>query len=118
MRRRARVVVAAIVTAASMAMVLIGTLESSVPFVSPAELDAGLDGRRVQVEGVVEAIAPASEHLEIEVSDGGAATVTVQYAYTEQRPITLEAGRIVVAKGVYRDGVVEAGRVSVRAHEQ
>jgi cytochrome c-type biogenesis protein CcmE len=116
-RRRTRHLVAAIVTMGAMTTVLIGTLESSVPFVSPGQLNADLDGRRVQVEGIVESITPQHDQLRLELSDGGSATVVVTYAYTEHRPLTLEAGRVVVAKGPYRDGVVEANQVSVRAHE-
>jgi cytochrome c-type biogenesis protein CcmE len=51
------------------------------------------------------------------LSDGGDARAQVRYAYAGQRPITLEEGRLVVAKGVYSEGVVEAKQISVRAHE-
>ncbi len=118
MRRHRRNVLAAAVTVTAMATVLIGTLQSSVPFVSPGQLDDDLDGRRVQVEGVVASVVPGDDHVRLELSDGDAGTVSVSYAYSEHRPLTLEVGRIVVAKGQYRDGEVAATQVSVRAHEE
>lgn len=117
MSRRLRHAIAAVVTVAAMTTVLVGTLQASVPFVAPGQLDSDLDGRRVQVEGLVDTVTPEHDHLRIELTDG-AARVVVIYAYAEHRPLTLEAGRVVVAKGQYRDGVVEANQVSVRAHEQ
>jgi cytochrome c-type biogenesis protein CcmE len=117
MRRRGRYLVAAVVTVAAMTTVLVGTLQASVPFVGPGQLDAGLDGRRVQVEGMVERVTLETDHLRLEVSDGSA-SVEVIYAYAEHRPLTLATGRIVVAKGQFRDGIVHANQVSVRAHEQ
>ena len=118
MRRRARYIVATTVSVAAMTSVLVGTLQASVPFVTPGQLDADLDGQRVQVEGIVEAITSEQDHLSLEVTDGGSATVVVTYAYTETRPLTLETGRVVVAKGQYLDGIVQANQVSVRAHEE
>lgn len=118
MRRRTRNLAAAAVTATAMATVLIGTVQSSVPFVSPGQLDDDLDGRRVQVEGVVTYVDARDDHLRLELSDGDAAEVAVTYSYREHRPLTLEAGRIVVAKGEYSDGLVTATQVSVRAHEE
>jgi cytochrome c-type biogenesis protein CcmE len=118
MRRRARYLISTAVTVAAMTMVVVGTLQSSVPFVGPADLDSTLDGRRVQVEGIVEAITPESDHLVITLTDKAAGTALVHYTYADQRPLTLEEGRLVVAKGLYRDGVVQAHQVSVRAHEE
>jgi cytochrome c-type biogenesis protein CcmE len=117
-KRRARLLVAAAMTVAAMTMVLIGTFQSSVPFVGPGDLGPEFDGRRVQVEGLVDRVTPRRDHLVLELSDGDAATVTVRYTYTDQRPLTLEVGRIVVAKGLYRKGVVDAHQVSVRAHSE
>jgi cytochrome c-type biogenesis protein CcmE len=117
-RREIRTGLAGLVTVVAMATVLVGTMQSSVPFVGPGELDAALEGRRVQLEGVVESITPEQDRLVIEVTGPGPAAATVSYAYAERRPLTLEPGRVVVAKGLYRDGVVEANQVSVRAHEQ
>ena len=118
MSRRARVAIAAVVTAAAMTMVGAGTWQSSVPFVGPGDLGPALDGQRVQVEGRVDALTPDRDELILELSDSGAGTTMVRYAYADQRPLTLEVGRIVVAKGLYADGVVDAHQVSVRAHEE
>ena len=116
MTRPARTAVAAAMAMAAMAMVVAGTFRASVPFVGPGDLGPELDGRRVQVEGRVEGLTSGVHELELRLADGNAAT-TVRYVYADQRPLTLEVGRIVVAKGLYRDGVVEAHQVSVRAHE-
>ena len=118
MSRNTRVAVAAVVTAGAMAMVLVGTLQASVPFVGPDDLGPELDGRRVQVEGRVEALTAHSDHLVLELSGGGASTTTVRYTYADQRPLTLEVGRIVVAKGLYAEETIDAHQVSVRAHEE
>lgn len=117
MRRRTRLLVSGTVTVFAMTMVLIGTLESSVPFVGPADLGPGLEGKRLQVEGIVQGLTVGPDDLTFELSDGAGATVLVRYAYSGQRPLTLEDGRLVVAKGLYRQRVVEAYQVSVRAHE-
>jgi cytochrome c-type biogenesis protein CcmE len=116
-KRRTRFLLLAAVTVAAMTMVLIGTFEASVPFVAPGDLTDEHEGRRVQVEGIVETMTVRPDHLLLELSDDGAATAQVRYAYAGQRPLTLEEGRLVVAKGVYREGVVEANQISVRAHE-
>lgn len=116
--RRARVAVGGLVTAAAMTLVVIGTWQSSVPFIGPGALGPSLEGQRVQVEGRVEGLRSRPDHLTFELSDGGVATAAVRYAYADQRPLTLEEGRVVVAKGVYRDGVIDAHQVSVRAHEE
>ena len=116
MSRRLRLATAAVVTAGAMTLVLIGTWQSSVPFVGPDDLGPQLDGQRVQVEGLVEELTPRQGQLVLEITDGGSATATVRYAYPDQRPLTLEKGRVVVAKGLYHNGVINAHQVSVRAH--
>ena len=105
-------------TAAAMTMVVIGTWQSSVPFVGAGDLGPEHEGQRVQVEGFVDELTPQGDHILLVLSDGEAATATVQYSYADQRPLTLEEGRVVVAKGLYEDGVVDAHQVSVRAHEE
>lgn len=117
MKRRTRLLVSGTVTVFAMTMVLIGTLESSVPFVGPADLGPTLEGKRLQVEGIVQGLTVGPDDLTFELSDGAGATVLVRYPYSGQRPLTLEEGRLVVAKGLYRQRVVEAYQVSVRAHE-
>jgi cytochrome c-type biogenesis protein CcmE len=116
--RRARVVTAAVVAAAAMTMVLLGTWQASVPFVGPGDLGSEFDGQRVQVEGRVDEFVAQHDRLVLELSSGDGARVIVHYPYADQRPLTLETGRIVVAKGLYAEGVVDAHQVSVRAHEE
>jgi cytochrome c-type biogenesis protein CcmE len=116
-RRPTRLVIAAVVTVVAMTMVLVGTFESSVPFIGPADLSPELEGRRLQVEGIVQTMTVETDHLLLELTDGTGATALVRYTFMGQRPLTVEEQRLVVAKGVYRGGVVEAHQVSVRAHE-
>lgn len=118
MSRRGRLILAGTVTVVAMTLVLIGTFQASTPFVAPADLTADHEGRRVQVEGVVRSLEVGTDHLMLELTDGTGATAVVRYAYVGQRPLTLEEGRLVVAKGVYRGGVVESNQVSVRAHDE
>ena len=42
---------------------------------------------------------------------------SVRVTYDKPLPDTMQNGRIVVAKGEYRDGTVVAKELSVRAHE-
>jgi cytochrome c-type biogenesis protein CcmE len=105
------------VTVVAMTMVLVGTFQASVPFVGPSDLSPEFEGRRVQVEGVVQTLTVTPDHLVLELADPAGATALVRYAYSGQRPLTIEEGRLVVAKGLYIEGVVEAHQVSVRAHE-
>jgi cytochrome c-type biogenesis protein CcmE len=116
-RGRARLIGASLVALAAMSMVLLGTLQSSVPFLSPGELTPSLEGRRVQVEGLVRNLAPSVDGLTFDLTDGGAASVAVQYRYGAGRPLALDDGRLAIAKGTYRDGAIVAQQVSIRAHE-
>jgi cytochrome c-type biogenesis protein CcmE len=117
MRSRAGLVIAGLVAVAAMTMAVVSTLQSAVPFVGPSELTPELDGRRVQVEGVVVAMSPEGDRLVLILSDFDGTEALVHYSYTGPPPLALEEGRLVVAKGTYRQGVVEAHQVSVRAHE-
>ncbi|MBW6456256.1 MAG: cytochrome c maturation protein CcmE [Trueperaceae bacterium] len=117
MNPRVRLVGATLIALLAMGTVLLGTWQSAVPFVSPAELDASLLGRRVQVEGLVRGLEPYPEGLRFDLSDGMGAVVAVEYRYGAGRPLALDEGRLAIAKGVYRDGRIVAQQVSVRAHE-
>jgi len=117
MSPRVRLVGATLIALLAMGTVLLGTLQSAVPFVSPAELDASLLGRRVQVEGLVRGLEPYADGLRFDLSDGMGAVVAVEYRYGAGRPLALDEGRLAIAKGVYRDGRIVAQQVSVRAHE-
>ena len=109
--------IASVVTVVAMTMVLVGTFESSVPFIGPADLSPDLEGHRIQVEGIVQTMTVETDHLLLELTDGTGATAVVRYTFLGQRPLTIDEERLVVAKGIYRGGVVEADQVSVRAHE-
>jgi cytochrome c-type biogenesis protein CcmE len=114
---RVRFVGATVIALAAMALVLAGTLQSSVPFLSPGDLDATHAGRRVQVEGIVRNLEPVPGGLHFELSDRDATPVRVEYRYGAGRPLALDEGRLAIAKGMYRDGRIDAQQVSVRAHE-
>lgn len=118
MRSGVRLVVAAIVAMATLTAVLVGTLQSSVAFVGPAEMGPAMEGKRVQVEGIVHSLVVQEEYLSFVLMDDEGIGVTVSYLHRDQRPLTLENGRLAIAKGIYHDGVIEAHQVSVRAHEE
>lgn len=109
---------AAVVAGVTLSMVLFGTWQSAVPFISPADVEPSLDGSRLQLEGIVRNIEMSDEYLKFELSDGADASVAVVYRYRDQRPLTLEDGRLAIAKGFYQGGILEAQQVSVRAHEE
>ena len=117
MSSRLRLVGATAIALLAMGAVLFGTLQSSVPFLAPGDLDPSLNGRRVQVEGVVRALEADTQGLRFDLRDGGAASVRVEYRYGAGRPLALEDGRLAIAKGIYRDGAIVANQVSIRAHE-
>jgi cytochrome c-type biogenesis protein CcmE len=117
MTSRGRLVGGTLVGLLAMSAVFVGTLQSAVPFISPAELGPELDGRRVQVEGLVRDLTPTGGGLRFALSDGNAASVAVEYRYGAGRPLALDDGRLAVAKGVYRQGTILAQQVSIRAHE-
>ncbi|AQL42569.1 hypothetical protein BV210_07540 [Halorientalis sp. IM1011] len=94
---------------------LVTTSTASAQFVTPTELDEGShEGQRVNLEGVVTDLHTADGRLEFAVTDGNA---SVPVVYEKTQPETMNEGRVVVAKGVYEDGRLEARQLSVRAHE-
>ena len=117
MNPRVRLVGATLIALLAMSTVLLGTWQSAVPFVSPAELDPSLLGRRVQVEGLVRGLEPFADGLRFELNDGLGAVVAVEYRYGAGRPLALDEGRLAVVKGIYRDDGIAAQQVSIRAHE-
>jgi cytochrome c-type biogenesis protein CcmE len=118
MRGKWRLAAALLIAVLLMAVVLVDIRQAAVPFLSPSQLNESLQGQRLQVEGIVARIEQYGELLRIELTDGAAAGVTVLYRAGSQRPLTLEKGRLVVARGIYRNGVLTAERVAVRAHEE
>jgi cytochrome c-type biogenesis protein CcmE len=91
------------------------TMSASTEFVSPTELEEGdYQGEWVNLEGAVADLQTEGERTAFEVSDGNE---SVRVVYDEPLPETMQNGRIVVAKGEYRDGTVVANELSVRAHE-
>ena len=109
-----RLILVAMIGLVSFFLVLIGTWQATTPFVSPAELNAALSGTVVQVEGIAGAIT-VNDTLSFVLSDGEGTTVPV--LYPGLRPIALDTGRVVIVKGVYEDGAIRAGQISIRAHE-
>jgi cytochrome c-type biogenesis protein CcmE len=118
MRERRRLVMAAVVAGITLSMVFFGTWQSAVPFITPAQVGPSLEGSRLQVEGIVQNAQVSDEFLNFELTDGENARVPVVYRYRNQRPLTLENGRVAIAKGFYQEGILEAHQVSVRAHEE
>lgn len=91
------------------------TMGITTRFVTPTDVSQeNLDGERINLEGRVTAMNDSGETLRFEVFDENA---SVPVVYDGTTPETMGNGRIVVAKGVYEDGRVEAQKLSVRAHE-
>jgi cytochrome c-type biogenesis protein CcmE len=115
-RRGIRLLVGGTIAVSAMGMALVGTLQSTVPFLTPSEVGSSLEGRRIQVEGIVVGLEATTGGLTFHVSDGRS-VVPVDYRYGAGRPLALENGRLAVVKGVFRDGIIVAQHVSIRAHE-
>jgi cytochrome c-type biogenesis protein CcmE len=101
-------------------LVLVGvlgtsTMSATTTFVTPTQLDdGGHDGEWVNLEGAVTDLDASGEEITFEVTDGNA---SIDVAYDETLPETLQNGRIVVAKGKYDGERLVARQLSVRAHE-
>ncbi|WP_327052998.1 cytochrome c maturation protein CcmE domain-containing protein [Halomicrococcus gelatinilyticus] len=91
------------------------TMSASTEFVSPTELEEGdYQGEWVNLEGAVTNLTTDDEQATFHVADDNE---SVRVTYDKPLPDTMQNGRIVVAKGEYRDGTVVANELSVRAHE-
>lgn len=91
------------------------TMSATTKFVTPTKLaDGGYQGEWVNLEGSVENLETEGKRTTFDVTDGNA---SIRVVYEKPLPETLQNGRIVVAKGVYRDGKLVANKLSVRAHE-
>jgi len=113
-QRKTKLVVAGVGIALLFGL-LTTTSTATTQFVSPTELDEGSHaGDRVNLEGRVANLSTAGERITFRVTDGNE---TVPVVYEKTMPETMANGRIVVAKGVYEDGRLDARQLSVRAHE-
>jgi cytochrome c-type biogenesis protein CcmE len=91
------------------------TMSATAEFVSPTAVDEGdYADARVNLEGVVTQMETDGRTVTFVVEDENA---SVPVVYEGTVPETLQNGRIVVAKGVLKDGRLEADKLSVRAHE-
>ena len=91
------------------------TMSASTEFVSPTELERGdYQGEWVNLEGAVTNLTTDEGQATFHVTDDNE---SVRVTYDKPLPDTMQNGRIVVAKGEYRDGTVVAKELSVRAHE-
>ncbi len=91
------------------------TMSATTEFVTPTTLSDGEHrGEWVNLEGSVENLQTAGQRATFDVSDGNA---SIRVVYEKPLPETLQNGRIVVAKGVYKNGKLVASELSVRAHE-
>ncbi|XGI84279.1 cytochrome c maturation protein CcmE [Halorutilales archaeon Cl-col2-1] len=115
MRRRKKLIFGGTGMAVLLLVLTATTMGTTTRFVSPTDVSQeNLDGERINLEGRVTAMNDSGETLRFEVFDENASVPVVHDGTT---PETMGKGRIVVAKGVYKDGRVEAQKLSVRAHE-
>jgi cytochrome c-type biogenesis protein CcmE len=115
MRRKRKVVVAAVGILVLGGVLGTTTMSATTEFVSPTALDSGsYDGEWVNLEGVATDLDRADGTIRFVVTDENE---SVPVVYEKPMPETLQNGRIVVAKGKYVDGRLDATKLSVRAHE-
>ncbi|WP_137284414.1 cytochrome c maturation protein CcmE domain-containing protein [Halorussus salinisoli] len=115
MRRKTKLVVAAVGMLVLFGVLGTTTMSATTEFVTPTSLDEGdYRGEWVNLEGSVEGLDADGQRATFRVNDGN---VSIPVVYEKQLPDTMQNGRIVVAKGVYRDGRLTAKELSVRAHE-
>ncbi|MDY6775762.1 MAG: cytochrome c maturation protein CcmE [Halobacteria archaeon] len=115
MRRRKKLIFGGTGMAVLLLVLTATTMGITTRFVTPTDVSQeNLDGERINLEGRVTAMNDSGETLRFEVFDENA---SVPVVYDGTTPETMGNGRIVVAKGVYEDGRVEAQKLSVRAHE-
>lgn len=115
MRRKTKLIVAAVGMLVLLGVLGTTTMSATTEFVTPTSLDKGdYEDEWVNLEGSVEALETDGQRSTFRVNDGN---VSIPVVYEKQLPDTMQNGRIVVAKGVYRDGKIIAKELSVRAHE-
>lgn len=92
------------------------TMGSTTEFVSPTDLEASddYDGEYVKLEGRALDVTEDDGEITFDVIDPNA---TVPVVYDDERPETLSDGRRVVAEGRYDGSTLEAGDLTIRAHE-
>jgi cytochrome c-type biogenesis protein CcmE len=103
-------------------VVLIGVVSTSMgsttPKVSPSELESGAyDGEYVSVEGRASNVQFGDSVRLTIVGNVSDASVPV-VVQSDSTPATLQSGELVIAKGVYEDGTLEASEILVRSHEE
>ncbi|WP_449272373.1 cytochrome c maturation protein CcmE domain-containing protein [Halorussus halophilus] len=90
-------------------------MSATTEFVTPTNLaHEDYQGEWVNLEGSVRNLDTSGTKTTFDVTDGNA---TIEVVYDKPLPETLQNGRIVVAKGEYRNGKLVANKLSVRAHE-
>ncbi|WP_423745681.1 cytochrome c maturation protein CcmE (plasmid) [Haladaptatus sp. SPP-AMP-3] len=91
------------------------TMNATTTFVTPTKAQGGnYDGDWVNLEGRVTDLHRSNERVVFDVVDNN---TSVRVTYDKTMPETMQNGRVVVAKGVLRDGKLDARKLSVRAHE-
>jgi cytochrome c-type biogenesis protein CcmE len=115
MRRKNKLIISAVGITVLLGVFGTATMSASTEFVSPTKLDSGdYAGEWVNLEGVAHDVETDEQTVRFTVTDQNASMPVV---YNGTVPETMGEGRIVVAKGVVRDGNLVAKKLSVRAHE-
>lgn len=115
MRRRSKLVVGGVVIV--FVVVMVATIGSTTSKkLRPAELQQGdHQGQRVSVEGRVTDLRDDGG-IRFRVVGNSSVSVPVHMDRDQPKPPTLQEGRVVIVKGTYEDGHVDASKVVVRAH--
>lgn len=115
MRRKNKLLFGGIGIALLLIVLAATTMNATTTFVTPTSVQSGeYDGEWVNLEGRVADLERSNGQVTFRVVENNS---SVLVTYDKTMPETMQNGRVVVAKGVLRDGRLDARKLSVRAHE-
>lgn len=115
MKRRNKLLFASVGIVLLLSALGMTVMNASAEFVTPTSVgDGEYDGEWVNLEGQVGEIEQTDEQLQFTITDNN---TSVDVVYDGDMPETMAENRIVIAKGSVEDGALQAGEVSVRAHD-
>ena len=113
-RRKAKLLVTVVGILVLLGVLGATTISASTEFVTPTNVSAEHSGEWVNLEGRVADLETTGQRTTFNVTEDNQ---SVPVTHEGTLPDTMQEGRIVVAKGLYEDGRLEASQLSVRAHE-
>ncbi|WP_458210485.1 cytochrome c maturation protein CcmE domain-containing protein [Haladaptatus sp. NG-SE-30] len=115
MRRKNKLLFGGIGIALLLIVLAATTMNATTMFVTPTSVQSGeYNGEWVNLEGRVADLERSNGQVTFRVVENNS---SVLVTYDKTMPETMQNGRVVVAKGVLRDGRLDARKLSVRAHE-